>query len=214
MFPESFQTQRLLLRPVGMADVRPIFDGYAQDPEVSRYLTWRPHTSMEQTEAYVKACLAATTYRTYVLLRRINNLVIGAFDVRQSGTARLGYGYVLARAFWRQGLMTEALTEIVDWALRQPSIWRIGDVCDVENVASARVMEKVGLEREGVLRRWGVHPNLGGRPGTASATRRSGKRRKPPRIGAEFLRYARCPKLGRVGRPQGPCRPKQKSLNR
>jgi len=160
MFPEGFQTQRLLLRPVGLADVRPIFDSYAQDPEVSRYLTWRPHAAIEETETYVKACLAATTYRTYVLVQRTSDVAIGAFDVRHSGPARLGYGYVLARAFWGQGLMTEALAEIVDWALRQPSIWLIGDVCDFENVASARVMEKVGLEREGILRRWGMHPNL------------------------------------------------------
>jgi [ribosomal protein S5]-alanine N-acetyltransferase len=164
MFPEGFQTQRLLLRPIGLADARPIFDSYAQDPEVSRYLTWRPHTAIEQTETYVNACLAATTYQTYVLAWRTNNMVIGAFDVRQSGPTRLGYGYVLARAFWGRGLMTEALAEVVDWALRQPSIWRIGDVCDVENIASARVMEKAGLECEGVLRRWSVHPNLGDAP--------------------------------------------------
>jgi [ribosomal protein S5]-alanine N-acetyltransferase len=65
MFPGGFQTQRLLLRPIGMADARAIFDGYAPDPEVSRYLSWRPHTSIGQTEAYVKACLAATACRTY-----------------------------------------------------------------------------------------------------------------------------------------------------
>ena len=60
--------------------------------------------------------------------------------------------------------MTEVLTHVVEWALRQPGIWRIGDVCDVENTASARVMEKAGLQREGVLRRWSVHPNLGEAP--------------------------------------------------
>jgi ribosomal-protein-alanine N-acetyltransferase len=55
--------------------------------------------------------------------------------------------------------MTEALTEVAGWALSQPDIWRIGDVCDVENLASARVMEKAGLTCEGVLRRWMTHPN-------------------------------------------------------
>lgn len=82
----------------------------------------------------------------------------------ETGPARLSYGYVLARPFWGMGMMTEALTEVVDWALRQPSIWRIGGVVDVENSASARVMEKAGLEREGLLRRWGIHPNLGDAP--------------------------------------------------
>lgn len=160
MFPDGFETHHLLLRPIGLADARPIFDGYAQDPEVSRYLTWRPHTSVGQTEAYVRACLAATTYRTYALVRRRDGEVIGSFDLRQSSPTRLGYGYVLARAFWGHGFMTEALIGVVGWALRQPSVWRIGDVCDLENLASARVMEKAGLEREGVLRRWSVHPNL------------------------------------------------------
>jgi [ribosomal protein S5]-alanine N-acetyltransferase len=164
MFPDGFQTRRLLFRPIGMADARPIFDGYAQDPEVNRYVTWRPHASIEQTEAYVGACLGATTNRTYVLVRRTDDAVIGAFDLRQAGPTRLGYGYVLARASWGQGLMTEALAEVVDWALRQPSVWRIGDVCDVENLASARVMEKASLEREGILRRWAVHPNRGETP--------------------------------------------------
>jgi [ribosomal protein S5]-alanine N-acetyltransferase len=60
--------------------------------------------------------------------------------------------------------MTEALTEVVSWALQQPSIFRIGAVCDVENIASARVMEKAGLLREGLLRRWLVHPNVGDDP--------------------------------------------------
>ncbi|WP_426954525.1 GNAT family N-acetyltransferase [Muricoccus radiodurans] len=164
MLPHGFQTPRLLLRPIGMADAEPIFDRYTQDPEVSRYMTWRPHTSIAQTRAYVNTCLAAADDRTYVLMRRTDNAIIGALDLRQSGPARLGYGYVLARASWGQGLMTEALAEVVDWALRQPSIWRIGDVCNVENLPSARVMEKAGLAREGILRRWEVHPNLGDLP--------------------------------------------------
>lgn len=164
VFPVTFETRRLLLRGITMADARSIFDGYAQDPEVSRYVTWRPHTGIEQTEAYVTACLAATSYRTYVLARRADDAVVGAFDLRRAAPTRLGYGYVLARSFWGQGLMTEALAEVVAWALEQSSIWRIGDVCDVEDVASARVMKKSGLVREGILRRWAVHPNLGEAP--------------------------------------------------
>jgi [ribosomal protein S5]-alanine N-acetyltransferase len=48
--------------------------------------------------------------------------------------------------------------------MRQPDVWRIGDVCDVENVGSARVMEKAGLTREGLLRRWMMHPNVSDAP--------------------------------------------------
>jgi [ribosomal protein S5]-alanine N-acetyltransferase len=92
------------------------------------------------------------------LVPQSDGQVIGAFDLRQPGPSRLGFGYVLTRSSWGQGIMTEVLTHIVDWALRQPGIWRIGDVCDVENPASARVMEKAGLQREGVF------PNRGHEP--------------------------------------------------
>ena len=60
--------------------------------------------------------------------------------------------------------MTEVLSHATQWALGQSGIWRIGDVCDCENVGSARVMEKAGLVREGLLRRWIVHPNVNDEP--------------------------------------------------
>ncbi len=164
MFPNTFQTTRLILRPVSFADSKPIFDGYAQDSDVTRFLTWRPHTSIDQTEAYIARCMEAASSRTYVLIGRDSEKVLGAFDLRKSGPHRLGYGYVLARPSWGRGLMTEALTEVARWALGQADIWRIGDVCDVENLASARVMEKAGLTREGLLRRWVLHPNVSDEP--------------------------------------------------
>jgi RimJ/RimL family protein N-acetyltransferase len=60
--------------------------------------------------------------------------------------------------------MPEALRPIVDWALQQKEIYRIWAFCDVDNRASARVLEKIGMQREGVLRRWFVHPNMGDVP--------------------------------------------------
>lgn len=142
----------------------PIFDSYAQDPDVTRFLTWRTHTRIAETQAYVASCMAAPGSRTYVLVERGSGKLVGALELRRSGSWRLGCGYVLARSSWGRGLMTEALTEVANCALRRPGIWRIGDSCDVENVASARVMEKAGFIREGLLRRWSVHPNLSDNP--------------------------------------------------
>jgi ribosomal-protein-alanine N-acetyltransferase len=164
MFPEVFLTARLMLRPIAPADAGPIFALYAQDKEVTRFLTWRPHERVEQTHAYVARCREATSSRTYVMTTQANRTLIGALDLRQSSAWRLGFGYVLARSWWGQGLMTEALTEVAAWALRQPDIWCIGDVCDVENGASARVMEKAGFIREGLLMRWSMHPNISNEP--------------------------------------------------
>ena len=136
------------------------------DPEVTRYLIWRPHRDLDDTRAYIAACLAAPPdgARTYVVLRRDRGELLGALHLRRPVPHRLECGYLVARPFWGQGLMTEALGAVMAWALAQPDMFRVGAVCDVDNLASSRVMEKAGLAREGVLRRWLVHPNMSDEP--------------------------------------------------
>ncbi len=166
MLPDTFRTTRLLLRPVAVGDAEAIFDTYAQDEEVARYVIWRPHRNREETQAYIERCVAtpSTVERTYMLVGNDDHAVRGAFALRRRAPHRLDCGYVLARRWWGQGLMTEALSEVTVWALRQPSIFRIGAVCDVDNIGSARVLEKSGFVQEGVLQRWLVHPNISDEP--------------------------------------------------
>ena len=162
MFPDAFHTDRLFLRPIVPSDAEAIFMAYAQDGEVTRFLTWRPYARAEDVRDFIQDCIGSTSSRTYVLLQ--GDVLVGATDLRREKPHAVGFGYVLARQAWGQGLMTEALTAMRRWALDQPAIWRFGASCDVENVASARVMEKAGLDREGVACRWLVHPNLGDEP--------------------------------------------------
>ena len=166
MLPDRFATARLILRPIARQDAPAIFAGYAQDLEVVRFVVWRPHQSLADTEAYVSRCLAAhpDRARTYAITRRADGRLLGAFALRRPESHRLDCGYVLARPFWGSGLMTEALTQVTLWAMRQNGIWRIGAGCDVENLASARLMEKAGLAKEGILRRWIIHPNISSEP--------------------------------------------------
>jgi len=60
--------------------------------------------------------------------------------------------------------MSEAVEELIRWGLESAEIYRIWAVCDVENTASARLLERVGMELEGTLRRWLVHPNVSDSP--------------------------------------------------
>ena len=161
--PGQFATARLAFTPLAAEDAPLIFSTYAQDMEVARYMTWRPHKSLAETEAYVISALSGGSH-TYLLRSRDDGRLHGVFEVRQPAPHWLGYGYLLARPSWGRGLMVEALTAVVDWGLSQPGVWRIGDVCDVDNLASARVMEKAGLAREALLRRWSMHPNVSDEP--------------------------------------------------
>ncbi len=164
--PETFETQRLILRPPVLTDADAIFARYGQDPEVSRYMPWRPHADTGDTQAFLSSCLerwGTGSGFPWALIRKEDHHLIGMIELGIGGH-RADIGYVLARAYWGQGYMTEAVRVVVDWALRQPGIYRVWAVCDVENVASARVLEKVGMHREGVLRRWSTHPNRSTEP--------------------------------------------------
>lgn len=164
--PERFETSRLLLRPPTLEDAAPIYEGYGQDPEVTRFLIWKPHKNLTETQAFIQRSLAvweAGSAFPWVLVLKQENQLIGMLELRIEDH-KADLGYVLAKAHWGEGFATEAAQLIVDWALAQPEIFRVGAVCDVDNLASARVLEKVGMQREGILRRWLRRPSDGKQP--------------------------------------------------
>ncbi len=160
--PEQFETDRLILRKPKTDDAPAIFSAYAQDPEVTRHLTWRPHKSVEETYAIIdkilKLWMDEETY-SYAITLKDSGTLIGMIAAHPDGIG-IGIGYVLARLHWGQGYMTEAVRKISEWALGQPDIYRVFATCGVDNLASARVMEKAGMQREGILRKYIIHPNV------------------------------------------------------
>ena len=164
--PTVIETPRLILRPPTLADAPAIYESYARDPEVTRYMEWRPHESLADTEAFLHAHTArgpAGEELLWALTLKGDERVIGMIALHPAGF-RVGIGYVLGRAYWGRGLMTEAARTLVALTLAQPEVFRVWAVCDVDNLASARVLEKAGLVREGVLRRWSLHPNISAEP--------------------------------------------------
>ena len=164
--PGLLETPRLRLRRPIIADAPLIFAAYAQDAEVTRYLTWRPHPKVSVTEGnlarYLEAWDQGTSF-SWVITPESGGDPIGRIELRVPDH-RAELLFVLARPHWGRGFMTEAARAVVGWAMTQPSLHRVWAVGDVENRAAARVLEKIGMEREGVLRRWLVHPNLSEQP--------------------------------------------------
>jgi ribosomal-protein-alanine N-acetyltransferase len=99
----------------------------------------------------------------WVLTEPGDDRPIGMIELRRTGH-RAEMAYVLARDRWGRGLMSEAARAVADWGLAQPGIFRVWSVTDVDNAASARVLEKAGMQREGLLRRWIMHPGQGPEP--------------------------------------------------
>lgn len=159
--PEFFETLRLQLRPPALEDATAIFEQYAQDAEVTRYLIWSPHRDITETREFLKRC--ETVWRDgvafpWAIIRKEDHRLVGMIEARFNEHGFL-LGYVLAKPFWGKGYMSEALRALIDWALQQPEIYRVWAFCDVENHSSARVLEKSGMQREGLLKRWFKHPN-------------------------------------------------------
>lgn len=163
---ETLETARLRLRKPVLEDAEEIFRQYAQDAEVTKYVSWRAHRSINETREFVCLCLQALAAKEsvhLVIVRKKDDQLLGMIGLR-GGDHKWELGYVLARPYWGRGYMTEAVKALIDWALRQTKIYRVWSVCDVENLASARVMEKAGMTREGILRSWSVHPNVSAVP--------------------------------------------------
>ena len=162
--PVSFETARLDARLPRVEDAPAVFAAYASDPEVTRYLSWKPYERVEAVAEFIRGRLEAWDkgegHFAWTLCAKGADDPIGSIGCSFEGGKAM-FGYVLARKHWGRGLMPEALRFLVDWALAQPEIFRAWAFCDVENVASVRVMEKAGMAQEGILRRWHVCPTIG-----------------------------------------------------
>lgn len=165
-FPGRFETERLLLRWPTTADAAEMFDRYAQDSEVCRYMSWTTHRSVDETVAFVEWSIEQRQIGssfTWLVYPRLGGSLLGSIGFRVH-KHEVQFGYCLARDTWGHGYATEASWAIVELALSNPAVWRVQAYCDVEHRVSARVLEKAGLTLEGTLRCQVVLPNLGDLP--------------------------------------------------
>lgn len=153
MIPDTIATARLQLRPFRLRDVDEVLV-YASDPEWARYLP----VPQPYTKAAAEKFLAGQ-----VLLDRASHpawaiahagVVIGGINLRLHCDQSIGeLGYSIARNYWGRGLATEAARAVMDAAFTMYAhLHRIRAMADARNVGSLRVMEKLGMRREGVLR--------------------------------------------------------------
>jgi ribosomal-protein-alanine N-acetyltransferase len=152
----ALPTERLILRKVSMEDRDAIF-AWAKDPEVSRYGSWDVHRTPHDTEMFIEACLHqydADGLGPWVIELRETNEVIGTcgFGYLNRHDRSGSIGYFLARSHWGRGYGTEAVLAVLRFGFGPLALNRIEARCMPENVASERVMRKVGMKFEGLLR--------------------------------------------------------------
>ena len=159
--PVLIEGVRLRLRRSTPADAAATFD-WASDPEVMRYMEWPAPKRLADTQDFFNGCAArwqtGAEYHWMVELKA--GAAVGCISCRIQGHAA-DFGYLLGRTHWGQGYASEAAGLLVNWLRRQDRIVRIGATTDIDNSASAGVLQKLGLKREGLMRCATVRPNIG-----------------------------------------------------
>lgn len=150
------ETDRLILRPMRLSDARDLY-AYASDPQVSRHVLWETHQSISQSRAMLRGAL--WQYRkglpsSYAITLKNSGRMIGTIGFMWVNTDHKSaeVGYSLSRAYWNQGLMTEALRRIVEFGFEELKLNRIEAQYELDNPASGHVMAHVGMRYEGTMR--------------------------------------------------------------
>lgn len=156
---QQIRTERLLLRRFRAEDAESMYRNWASDPAVALFLSWEPHKDIEETKNVIAHWIAAyeqPDYYHWVIELPGTGEVIGSVEVHEQSDRheRCEIGYVLAQAYWGNGLMTEAVTAVRDFLFIEVGYNRIQAKYDTKNPASGRVMVKAGMQYEGTLKQY------------------------------------------------------------
>ena len=157
----TIETHRLILRPFRTEDAPAMFRNWAHDPVVTEYLTWPPHESEQATAALLARWERETAedpgvYQWAIELKSLGEPIgsISAMHVNESvESAELGW--CIGRKWWGQGIMPEAGAAVIAYLFDEVGLNRVAARHDVRNPKSGRVMQKLGMTQEGVLRQAG-----------------------------------------------------------
>ncbi len=163
---KQLETERLLLRRFRMEDVMAMYENWASDPEVTKYLMWPTHTDTEVTkrvlEGWVNSYEKEDYYQWAIVPKDNNDLPIGSISIvglkESVGLAHIGY--CIGRSWWHQGITSEALSAVIRFCFEELEADRVEARHDPNNPNSGAVMKKCGMTFEGTLRR-SDHNNQG-----------------------------------------------------
>ncbi|WP_406242535.1 GNAT family N-acetyltransferase [Tissierella carlieri] len=155
---EKVETNRLILREFIEADIQGVYQ-YASDPDVSKYEPWGPN-SLKQTEEFVRICIEYQHQKDRVdfelaVIEKSSNKLIGACGIHISdkGNREGWIGYVINKLYWRKGYGTEIAEKLLDIGFNEFKLHRIYATCHPNNLGSEKVLQKIGMKKEGCLRK-------------------------------------------------------------
>lgn len=151
---EQLETENLILRKFRIEDAECFFQRVGGSEAVTRYMLWQPHKSLGETQESIEKVLARYKERkcyTWAIALREDDSIIGRIDLLRfdEENSSCGFAYMLGKEFWGRGFATEALKEVFTFAFDKIEVHKIIADHMSENVASGKVMQKVGMYHVG-----------------------------------------------------------------
>ena len=154
---QTIETPRLFLRRAEISDAEPMYRNWASNPEVTKFLTWPPHASLDVTKqvlsGWIEECASPKNYNWMIVLKSLGE-PIGNITARQVddkiGSTEIGY--CIGEHWWHCGIMSEALEAVLGFLFKEVGFNRIESRHDPHNPHSGDVMRKCGMTYEGTAR--------------------------------------------------------------
>lgn len=144
---KDIETERLILRDASADDAEDMFE-YAKLEEVTKYLSWKPHLSIKDSEKILdmlsKEAKEKDSYALKAIVLKENDKMIGTIDARifGEGLKDAEFGYCLNPKYWNKGYMSEALKAFIEALHKEHGVENVFGSFERENIASKRVMQK------------------------------------------------------------------------
>jgi ribosomal-protein-alanine N-acetyltransferase len=158
-FPNEFpklETKNLILRETHLSDASAIFAIFA-DERVTKFHDLETATCIEQVKFLIDRRRDRFQKQEGIrwgIAQKQNDIIIGSCGYRMENNLRGALGYELASAYWRKGIMSEALKAIINWGFERLNFNRIEAMVMLDNIASKKLLEKLTFREEGILREY------------------------------------------------------------
>lgn len=161
---KTLESERLILCTFKESDYQAMYDNWASNENVARYMTWKKHESPEVTKTLCKEWedkSKADNYYNWIVIVKSENKPIGTISVvninDSINEAVIGYSY--SEEYWGQGYGTESFKTVIDFLFGEVGFNRITAFHHKDNIGSGRVMQKSGLKYEGSYRQSALDNN-------------------------------------------------------
>ncbi len=154
---QTLETSRLILRRAVREDAEAMFRNWASDPEVTKYLTWPTYENVETAyqilDLWVSEYEKPNYYQWMIVLKELGEPIGSISVVRQNDRVEEAeIGYCIGSQWWHRGIMTEALSAVIDYLFTEVGMNRVAARHDPNNPHSGGVMRKCGMKYEGTNR--------------------------------------------------------------